>query len=753
MGAYQILLTIQIIALIVGVFGLFSMFRSMFRPEAKYLLGASATTVIFGLGYLLEMRSTDLGMAYYAICLQYVGLSYIPMLFACYLDKYTNAVKIPNYVWNILSFYETLNLVLVLTARHHTFYYKSLSFTQEGLFPHLIEEPTILLNIFMFHIAGLAVLCCFIAIRAIRQSRYKKRRTAFTGVLLASASAVIAMLLSVSVGFVGYEPISAIILLAIGIIAIVRTAGRTLDPVEIAYAGYLQRTKAALVVVNENYGLLSCNDAAYKVFRGLEAKDPGEIFSYAEEIVNATDKKETIQIEDRFYYPYYYPIGDERKKMGFLMALVDVTEAEKQAREFADLKKAAEEASQAKSIFLANMSHEMRTPLNAVIGLTELAQRETNAKSIKEYLPQILNSAQMLLDIVSDVLDFSKAESGKMEIVPVEYDLREVINTVTNMTNIRIGDKNVDLLVDVDPTIPGRLIGDDARVRQIMVNFLTNAAKYTDSGFVRFKIDHQKIGEMEIMLEIMVEDTGRGIKKDEIGNLFTVFNRVDLKNNRNIQGTGLGLAICGQLITLMDGSYHVESEYGKGSKFFFEIPQKVAHDTPLSESERTEFKLERNVPFHLYQKAGDLPDDVKNANRREEKLKEACEGMRVMIVDDNNVNLRVIASMLKVYGIPADCVLSGQEAVDMLATKEYDVIFMDHMMPEMDGIEAAKLIRAQDTPWSKRVQIIACTANAIKGAGELFLRNGHDDYICKPIKMSELQKTLAACVDRMEKRR
>ena len=451
--------------------------------------------------------------------------------------------------------------------------------------------------------------------------------------------------------------------------------------------------------------------------------------------------------------PYYYTLKDDSKEtLGYVFCLADVTESESKVQELAKLNKAAEEANEAKSIFLANMSHEMRTPLNAIIGLTELAQREDSVEGMKEYLPQILNSGQMLLDIISDVLDFSKAESGKVDIVPVQYDIGELLNSVVNVANFRLGEKNIDFQVDVDPTIPRKLIGDDARVRQVILNFVTNAVKYTDSGFVKLSVDWEQLGE-RILMKIAVADSGRGIRKADMDKLFTVFSRLDLKNNRNIQGSGLGLAISGQLIKLMNGTYRVESEYGHGSTFFCILPQKIASRSPLATQERQVFHLQQNTPFALYETAEAAMESLQNAEKMEEDLTKQASDLRVLIVDDNPVNIKVLAAMLKTFSLKPDSALSGMKAIEMLEKQEYDVILMDHMMPEMDGIETAEKIRALDVPWASNVFIAACTANAVKGAEQMFLQSGMNDYLCKPVKMSELQEAMQKWVRHKEEMR
>ncbi len=756
---YHIVIIIQIIGLAAGMYGTYSLFCSMLRPESKYLLGACVCAVAYGLGYLMEMLATNQDMAFDALCMQYCGLVYLAFMFVVYLLKYTRIFRFYPILWKLVFLYESVTLGLMLTSRYHHLYYRNLTFVHHGLFPHFHEEGTFAFYLFMAHMAFLSLMCCIIALRVALTTASRRRRRAFWGIFAAAASSAVAMVISTTLNFEGYEPTSAILLFVLGIIAAVKTSGRTTDPVELAYAQSYQRAKVALIVLNDELCYLDSNPSAQEIYPELLKQDVGTKFSHTEELMEAGDKNEVLQIGEKYCNAYYYKLGDEKTCYGYVLGIADITESEMRAREFAELKKAAEEASEAKSYFLANMSHEMRTPLNAIIGLAELAQRDDSENTKKEYLPQILSSGQMLLDIISDVLDFSKAESGKVDIIPAEYDLRELLTTVVNVINIRMGEKDLDFIVNVDPTIPARLIGDDARIRQILMNFLTNAVKYTDKGFIRLDVDWDRLGG-ELLLKTSVTDSGRGIKQEDIGKLFSVFSRFDLKNNRNIQGTGLGLAIAGHLIRLMNGTYRVESEYGEGSTFSCILPQKIAGHAPVSTQERREFHLHKTEPFVLYgtddssQMSAGSADTAAGTQEagspgvQEGKSQNPAAGGalkkfagEVLIVDDNTVNIKVLKAMLKQFGLDPDAVISGMDAIELAEKKRYDLILMDHMMPEMDGIEAAGKIRELKTEWKDPV-IIACTANAVKGAEEMFLQSGMNDYICKPIKLAELQALL-----------
>ncbi len=504
-------------------------------------------------------------------------------------------------------------------------------------------------------------------------------------------------------------------------------------------------------------------------------------------------------------------------------------------------------AGTAKADFLANMSHEIRTPMNAIIGMAEMALREELNEEARSYVNQIKASGRALLSLINDILDYSKIESGKMELNEVEYEPLSLIYDVSNIILTRLTDKDVELLLDYEPNIPCRLYGDDLRIRQVLINLANNASKFTQKGHVLLKVQFTQKNQDDIWLKVAVIDTGIGIKEGDMKKLFTSFQQIDSKRNRNVEGTGLGLAICKQLVTLMGGTISVESTYGEGSTFSFEIPQKVMNKKPsimLNEPEQyavagffarkdvaEDFKLEaqklgvhasdltssekqydsidgwsklysdkkkfflieqeyfddmdlssfcaeifQEVQFVLlvdafadvkkwknitYLKILKKPVSVlslasllnqeeihfgENANDDADVSFEAPDA-EILIVDDNVINLTVAEGLLEPLHMKISTALSGKEALEKLESHHYDIIFMDHMMPELDGVETTRIIRrlhpeCNDTP------IIALTANAISGTKEMFLSEGMDDFVAKPIEvrvlMSKVRQWLPA---------
>ncbi len=398
-----------------------------------------------------------------------------------------------------------------------------------------------------------------------------------------------------------------------------------------------------------------------------------------------------------------------------------------QVKVFEKIRKETESAlaaTKAKSDFLANMSHEIRTPINAIMGMNEMVLRESDQETVKEYARDISSASDNLLRIINDILDFSKIESGKLEIINDNYDLGEIIYDVTTLVNMKAEDKGLNLIVSVDENLPYRLYGDDKRVREIITNILNNAVKYTDRGFVHMTIGGRMQDET-ILLSIRIEDSGQGIREEDFDKIFNGFSQVNVKKNRNIEGTGLGLSITKRLVEMMNGSIGLESEFGKGSVFTVLLPQTVVSDEKMG-----------NYMSHRH-----MSSDSGNQTKTYDLVE--FTDTKILVVDDIAMNLKVISKLLSKLGAEVTCASSGEEMLDLVQKNHYDIIFLDHMMPNMDGIETLKASKELQENLCNDVPVIALTANAIVGAKEMYLDAGFDDYLSKPVKMEMLNNMLA----------
>ena len=406
--------------------------------------------------------------------------------------------------------------------------------------------------------------------------------------------------------------------------------------------------------------------------------------------------------------------------------LLDMTEGQKNklidfAQASKESQRQAEAANIAKSSFLANMSHEIRTPINAILGMNEMILRENKNPQIEEYAKSIYSASNSLLYLVNDVLDISKIESGKLEIVEANYDTSSFVHDCYNMIAEKAKKKGLELNIECNPELPSQLQGDEVRLRQVVTNFLSNAAKYTKKGSIILSVDGRQEQDTFFMV-ITVKDTGIGIKEENMNRLFSQFTRFDLEQNRNIEGTGLGLAISKQLVDLMHGELRVQSIYGVGSSFTVTVPQKIIDNSPMGDYHKRYQEINQtNAGYQQSFKARDA---------------------RILVVDDVEVNLKVIVNLLKETEVQVDTARSGEQCLLMAEQNTYDIIFMDHMMPEMDGMETYARMKESEESLNKNTPVIMLTANAITGVKEQYLQAGFADYLSKPVQGVKLEQMI-----------
>ena len=446
--------------------------------------------------------------------------------------------------------------------------------------------------------------------------------------------------------------------------------------------------------------------------------DPKQIFSFA----GSSNKVDAACLSNQIFCNLNISqitdaYGDT---IGYIIIVTDLSERVSAMMRLEEAKKDAELANKAKSRFLANMSHAIRTPMNAILGFSELLLKEKLPDTCQSYVQDIKGASVSLLTIINDILDISKIESGKIEIVNSNYSTAELFENVGQIIRMQASEKNLTYYLNVSEDFPSVLHGDDIRIRSMLVNLLNNAVKYTDEGTITLNASVQSRYAENAVLEFEVKDTGIGIREEELGKLFESFSRVDIQRNYHVEGTGLGLSIVQSSVMIMGGQISVDSVYGEGTTFTVTLPQRVVDNTPYHEG--------------LEQK--------KAENVQEEVL--SFEGIRVLVVDDTPVNLKVACRSMEGYGLSVDAASSGRAAIELCRENHYPIVFMDQMMPQMDGIEAMKQIRELDVYYACGGQgkIVVLTANAINGVREDLLSKGFDEYLEKPMDFNALEAIL-----------
>lgn len=380
------------------------------------------------------------------------------------------------------------------------------------------------------------------------------------------------------------------------------------------------------------------------------------------------------------------------------------------------------QANEAKSQFLANMSHEIRTPINGILGMDSMLLKECQDEGLREYAKNIQSAGQSLLSIINDILDISKIESGKLEIIPTRYELFSILNDCYNLTKVKIEEKPITLHMKINENIPAKLYGDEVRIRQVMNNFLSNSAKYTHEGSITFGVDYEEKSEGEIWLIITVSDTGIGIKEEDLEKLFASFTRIEEKRNRNIEGTGLGLSLTKNLVDLMQGEITVKSIYEEGSCFTAKIPQKIIDKTPMGD-------FDKRYRQYIHQS-------------EEQAISLCAPDAKILVVDDVPMNLIVVKGLLKATKIQIDTAKNGANCLELVQKNRYDIIFLDHLMPEMDGIETLQNMKLLEENPNRNTPVIMLTANAIVGAKEEYMEAGFTDYLTKPVQETLLHEMI-----------
>lgn len=833
------------------------------RQQVRLLIMIIASLINF-VGYLFELQSVTQEQALQAVKFIYLGKPFIALEMFLFVMEYCK-VRLPKFLPMVLTGVHCLVMILVLTCDLHNLYYRDIGFVNEGFFPHLVLGHGVVYlfynGLICLYLVSMVIVCVYRYMH-VNNDTERRKLWNFFAIMIVMGIGLISFLTGKTGG---YDTTLISYLVSSLILAVSLHHGKILDTLSMAKELAMDELSDGLIVLDHEDQVIYFNKKMEKFFNLKDGADVGKIM---EELDQCILEKKYVERERRVHEVRSRLLTDQNAYCGKMYVLSDITEshyyaknAQEQAEIMKALKEQAEAANQAKSAFVSNMSHEIRTPMNAIVGMTEILLREKLPAQDMGYLMNIKNSGNALLSIINDILDFSKIESGKMELVNGEYEPMSMLSDLSMIFLTRIGEKNVELLFDIDEKLPQKLYGDALRIRQVIINIVNNAIKFTENGYVRLQIrvgsvknpytedsSHELVrdmqhlypaqsmqsihvnsqaeqdGETDVELLISVQDTGQGIKKEDLGKLFDSFRQVDSKKNYGKEGTGLGLSISKQLVELMGGTIGVRSTYGEGSEFYFNIHQKVRseraaaeiHDketakalrisgffdkecmrdvlkdltekfgltyvpceewietreqldyfftdvagcellrgeieqsgeqmgeiyvlrNPLLEESSTAGVTMINKPLyslnfcqlinHEQAEVGPVTEDYQNFTAPEAS---------VLIVDDNAMNLKVACGLLEPLLMQIDTADSGKRALQMVQNKKYHLIFMDHMMPVMDGIETTERIRAMGDDYHRNVPIIALSANALVDAREKFSKAGMDDFVAKPIEMKEI---------------
>ncbi len=828
------MLTFLIIIQFAGLIVLFSeaLYLANQRPSRQQirLLLLMIALIIDFTGQLFIMQAVTEEQSLQALKFSYLGRPIGVLCMFLFVMEYCK-VKLPKRLPLVLGALHLATIMLILTCDRHSLYYSNITYTTKGLFPHLVLKAGPVCMIYYCCVAVYGIVMVLACLRRHGQwinTAEQHRILSFYGIIGVMLLGWMGHLLN---WFGGYDPTLLTELISVVILSSYLYKDKVLDTLSMAQDQAIDELSDGLMVLDHNNMLIYRNRKANELYP-LEnnASLPAIIGELDDCIVNKTN----VERDNRVYEVSSRLLIRQNIYFGKMYVFNDITESFRHARsakEQADimkgLKERAEAANQAKSTFVSNITHEIRTPMNAIVGMTEILLREELSEQDKGYLMNIKNSGNALLNIVNDILDFSKMESGKMELVEDEYDPMLMLSDLSMIFLTRIGSKDMEILFDIDEKLPCKLYGDGLRIRQIIINIVNNAIKFTDSGFVRLTIRVGNVNGDNMELLVSVKDTGQGIREEDLDKLFGSFQQVDSKRNRGKEGTGLGLSISKQLVEMMGGSIGVRSTYGEGSEFYFNIIQKVADGTPAAEihdEARKHLKIggyfskkylwdaletltgqygvacvpyeewsgtrEQLDCFYMDKQSYDkLAGDLDNYSSKmgeiyvlHNPLLEECnaagvtavnkplyslnfcrtinhESMYVgpetedymnftapdasiLVVDDNEINLEVTDGLLEPLRMQIDTADSGKRAIQMMEKKKYHIIFMDHMMPVMDGIETTERIRQTNDEYHQNVPIIALTANALMDAREKFAKAGMNDFVAKPIEMKEICKCL-----------
>ena len=689
-----------------------TMFGDASRNQ-KNLLLAYVSGLMISIGNAMEFFAENYDVALTSVKFGYLGKAFI-MIFILQFVAGFSTIKISEIFLRVLCVFNLFILGSVMTCDSHNLYYSSIEpkILESGRFV-LVYGKGILYQVWMLQFLLCVLFFGGIVIYELLRTPKSDKKQRFRLLLLilaAVAPVFLAVILMKTHLLDDFDPSTIVVVIAeILMLVDVKIYG-LLDTVQLARERVLEDTKDGLIVVDrKKREILYSNPVAKSLMQELIEENPQlaieRIFKTSENVFEQDGRHYEIRISD------IKGSNGQDDTQGYLAWIFDMTFINQYTNEMIQLKEASEQANRAKTNFMAHMSHEIRTPMTAIVGSYELALRNKDEKQVHGYLKSIKNAAHTLLHLINDILDITKIESGKMELVNINYRFDALMEELRSMLGAQAGKAGLILRMDIDESIPRCLFGDKVKLQEILTNLISNSIKYTEEGSITVRIFAKERTEQHVMLHIEIEDTGIGIEEKNFSKVFGKFEQFDKKRNYQIEGSGLGLSIVKSFVEMMDGNITFESEYEKGTKFIVNIWQEIG----VEEEQLKEKKEIGEVTIN---------------------------SGKVLVVDDNDLNCDVAQGILNCLGLEADTIQSGRNCLALLqAGKAYDIVFMDHMMPDMDGVETLHEIRRMGGIFEK-LPIVLLTANAVSGVKDEMLAEGFDDFLTKPIDIDELQHVL-----------
>ena len=816
-----ILMAIQTIGILIPLVGILVLIQKEQSKTTMYLMLTNFGCLIMNGGYILLLRAKSPDLAEFGYNVEYTGNIIFYLFFVLFIISYFQIRRI-HWLMCLWGLFEVFNFISLQGLLKFQLFFKEMSFevpADLGIVKENLPPGPLYVARYIFICSFLlyGIIYTMVKMRKVASRKEKNNIARLVGAQFVVLLSLVLMLLCEF----DYNIVPILSSLSILFIIIGVMHGEMFSVTDRGREWVFENMDGAFVIVDSSFGFLEANAGARRLFKELKHQKRNERIS--EELyqlmVRESDEEE---IEGKFYEKQIVSLNNKEGIQGYSLVLMDVTRQYKLMQELQIEKQNAEDANQAKSVFMSNMSHEIRTPMNAIVGMTEILLRSQLPEQERGYLYNIQNSGNALLKIINDILDFSKIESGKLELTEDQYEPMSMLSDLGMIFLNRIGNKDVELLFDIDSELPAKLYGDELRIRQVIINIVNNAIKFTEKGYVKLIIQVKGIENDCVSLFFSVKDTGQGIAQEDLEKIFSSFQQVDTKKNRYKEGTGLGLSISKQLIEMMGGRIEVRSEYEKGSEFYFTIQQKLVdakraadikeenrsgtllfrfgnpylseaadklaqtygiqairsehiseEQTPskyiftdsitlFSDLEREVFKKWKSTVYVLknpmLDSVGESGAIVLNkplyslsfcqainreiqgvAVKSESGIHFTAPDARILIVDDNEMNLKVAIGLLEPLHMQIDTAMNGRLAVDKIKQSEhYDLVFMDHMMPVMDGIEATHELRRLEGEYYQTLPIIALSANATTEARKMFQDEGLNDFVAKPIQMKEI---------------